>query len=202
MNVRMIHVRYDGRSYDLKAVEMNITDESNDQDVSMAVARFLEVGLDKLEAYVVERHRNGNITLRPEAVFGDSLDTSPMTTLSNGVVIANFSSPHTFKFVDGTVLPACSAERAQAMKLEAIEELSPNPYREDCVQDIRLDWCITDLIVKELEKLNALRVVNVILVPFPVMTALKNADMDIGKARVIRVADRVTKLIHTDGFCA
>ncbi len=44
--------------------------------------------------------------------------------------------------------------------------------------------------------------IDVVLVPFPVMTALKDAGISIGKARVIRVADRVTKMIHIDRFCA
>jgi hypothetical protein len=127
--------------------------------------------------------------------------TVPVVTLTNGVKVANFSSPHPFTFTDGTVLPACSAERAQATKLEAVEQESPHPTCKGVV-DIQLDWKITSYIFKELGKLDLREDVDVILVPFPVMTALKNAGIPIGKARVIRVADRVTKEIHIDRFCA
>jgi hypothetical protein len=43
---------------------------SSDRDVRSALARYFEVPLRKFAPYVVERHANGNITVRPEAVFG------------------------------------------------------------------------------------------------------------------------------------
>jgi hypothetical protein len=129
------------------------------------------------------------------------MSDSPVVTLTNGVRVANFSSPHPFTFTDGTVLPACSAERAQASKLEAIETETPHPTCSGVV-DLQLDWKITSYIVRELHKLDRNENVDIVLVPFPVMTALKNAGMPLGKARVIRNADRVKKEIHIDKFCA
>ena len=70
MLANQLHIRFEGRSYDLVMAQLNLTGDSSDGELRMAVARYLEVGLDRLEAYVVERHRTGNITLRPEAVFG------------------------------------------------------------------------------------------------------------------------------------
>lgn len=127
-------------------------------------------------------------------------DHVPVITLSNGVRVANFSSPHSFKFVDGSELPACSDERAQETKLEAVEKKVANPYC--AVIDIHLDWKVTRYVVSEMQRLQGRDDIDVILVPFPVMTALKNAGLDPGKARVIRVADRVTKEIFIDKFCA
>jgi len=67
---KMIHIRFDGRSHDLPAAELRVVDGANDAEVRQAIAGYLDIGLHRLDAYVVERHRNGNITLRPEAVFG------------------------------------------------------------------------------------------------------------------------------------
>jgi hypothetical protein len=125
----------------------------------------------------------------------------PVITLSNGVRVANFSSPHTFTFVDGRVLPACSAARAQETKLEAIERTTANFHAIQAL-DIHLSWGMTNTIHRDLCALSVREDIDVVLVPFPVMTALKDAGIAIGKARVIRVADRVTKMIHIDRFCA
>ncbi len=66
----MIHVRYEGRSWDVPAVELGIRPNTSDAEVTAAVARFLEVPVAKLASYVIEHYANGNITLRPQAVFG------------------------------------------------------------------------------------------------------------------------------------
>ena len=39
-------------------------------EVKRALARHLEVPEEKLRDYVVDRHETGNLTVRPEAVFG------------------------------------------------------------------------------------------------------------------------------------
>mgnify|MGYP001603650671 CR=1 FL=1 len=70
MFTNVIHVRFQGRSFDLPLSILDTPRVANEQDIRMAVARHLEVGLDRLEGYVLERHQNGNLTLRPEAVYG------------------------------------------------------------------------------------------------------------------------------------
>jgi hypothetical protein len=132
----------------------------------------------------------------------------PVVTLSNGVRVANFSSPHTFKFVDGTVLPACTPVRAQRLRLEAVEtKLS---HAKLPVTDVLLDWRLTGQVMTALGELERREDVDIILVPFPVMTAYKTYLFEqfghddvpnVGKMRVIRVADRVSKEIHIDRFC-
>jgi hypothetical protein len=67
---RTIHVRLDGRSSDLPADRLGITEQSTDEQVKAAVARHLEVPARRLVDAVVDRHPNGNLTIRPEAVFG------------------------------------------------------------------------------------------------------------------------------------
>ena len=42
----------------------------------------------------------------------------PRTTLSNGLVVVNFSSPHAFKFEDGSTLEACNTEHSTTLSLK------------------------------------------------------------------------------------
>ncbi len=65
-----IHVRLDGRSQRLNAAELRLPTGASDFDIKGAVARRLEVAAGNFKFHVVERHSNGNITIRPEAVFG------------------------------------------------------------------------------------------------------------------------------------
>ncbi len=67
---RVVHVRFEGRSWDITFRALDLGDLSSDNDVRRALAHHLDVPARKLAAYVVERHANGNITVRPEAVFG------------------------------------------------------------------------------------------------------------------------------------
>lgn len=64
------HVRFAGRSFDIPLAAMDLGTLSADGQIRRALARYLDVPDYKLEAYVVDRHANGNVTLRPEAVFG------------------------------------------------------------------------------------------------------------------------------------
>jgi hypothetical protein len=67
---RRVHVRFEGRSWAIALTLLDLGEMSTDVEVRAALARYLEVPATKLAPYVVERHANGNITLRPEAVFG------------------------------------------------------------------------------------------------------------------------------------
>ena len=67
---RIVHVRFEGRSRDIAFAELDVGDLSSDQDVRRALANYLDVPERKFAPYVIERHTNGNITVRPEAVFG------------------------------------------------------------------------------------------------------------------------------------
>ena len=65
-----VHVRFEGRSHRLPAGALDLGNMSSDNDVKAALSRHFDVNVAKFAAYVVERHDNGNITVRPEAVFG------------------------------------------------------------------------------------------------------------------------------------
>ena len=64
------HVRFAGRSFDIPLAALDLGALSADGHIRRAMARYLDVPENKLDAYVVDRHANGNVTLRPEAVFG------------------------------------------------------------------------------------------------------------------------------------
>jgi hypothetical protein len=66
----VVHVRFEGRSLDLPLAELDLGPAAGDADIKRAVARHLDVGEARLRDYVVDRHETGNMTIRPEAVFG------------------------------------------------------------------------------------------------------------------------------------
>ena len=66
----VIHVRFAGRSFDVPMGDLALGATSSDGVVKRALAGFLEVQERRLNDYVVDRHAIGNLTLRPEAVFG------------------------------------------------------------------------------------------------------------------------------------
>lgn len=66
----VLHLRFEGRSRDIALDILDVGVASSDEAIRNAVATFLEVQPNKLRGYVVERHESGNLTMRPEAVFG------------------------------------------------------------------------------------------------------------------------------------
>ncbi|MBI5368807.1 MAG: hypothetical protein HZA54_17360 [Planctomycetes bacterium] len=66
----VLHVRFDGVSRDLPLERLDLGPGASDETVRAAVARVLELSPERLAGYVVERHATGNLTVRPEAVFG------------------------------------------------------------------------------------------------------------------------------------
>jgi hypothetical protein len=65
-----IYIRFDGRSWDILCRDLDIGPISADDQVRQALANYFDVAPEKFRAYVIERHENGNMTVRPEAVFG------------------------------------------------------------------------------------------------------------------------------------
>jgi hypothetical protein len=66
----VLHIRFDGRSFDVPLADLDVGVASNDGDVKRALAGYLNVPEAKFRDYVVDRHETGNLTVRPEAVFG------------------------------------------------------------------------------------------------------------------------------------
>ena len=66
----VIHVRFAGRSFDVPTGQLDLGVGSSDEQIKRALAEHLGVPLARLGDYTVDRHANGNLTVRPEAVFG------------------------------------------------------------------------------------------------------------------------------------
>ncbi|MBX3249274.1 MAG: hypothetical protein KF901_19005 [Myxococcales bacterium] len=66
----MIHVRFEGRSYDFDLAELPLNAALTDQTIKQRVAQKLDVGLDRLASYVVDRSPTGHVIVRPEALYG------------------------------------------------------------------------------------------------------------------------------------
>ena len=65
-----VHVRFEGHSYNVNAAEFNLSPQPSDAEVRLALAVFFEAPISRLAPYVIERHGNGNLTVRPEEVIG------------------------------------------------------------------------------------------------------------------------------------
>ena len=127
-------------------------------------------------------------------------------TLSNGIRVANFSSPHPFNFIDGTVIERCDAARVAGLALDTDKSVeTPSPCGR--WQDVRIVWDMPQAVEEALDVLQEDPDVDIVLVPLPVMTAIKavrerpDGGLLWSKARVVRVASRETKAIHIDKFC-
>ena len=68
--VAVVHIRFEGRSLDIPQGDLDVGTASSDNEIKRALARHLEVPEAKLRDYVIDRHETGNMTVRPEAVFG------------------------------------------------------------------------------------------------------------------------------------
>jgi hypothetical protein len=66
----VLHVRFDGRSLDVPLSDLDVGTVSEDCEIKRALARHLRVAEGTLHDYTVDRHETGNLTVRPEAVFG------------------------------------------------------------------------------------------------------------------------------------
>lgn len=66
----VLHIRFEGRSFDIPLSDLDVGVVSSDADVKRALAGYLDVAETKFRDYVVDRHETGNLTVRPEAVFG------------------------------------------------------------------------------------------------------------------------------------
>ena len=68
--VKVVHIRFEGRSVDIPQGDLDVGAGSSDNEIKRALAQYLETPEAKLRDYVIDRHDTGNMTVRPEAVFG------------------------------------------------------------------------------------------------------------------------------------
>ncbi|HEY9705872.1 MAG TPA: hypothetical protein V6C58_25780 [Allocoleopsis sp.] len=66
----MVHIRLNGRSYDINEGQLNLTANMNDNTIKERVSKYFDVGVTQLESYVIDRRPSGDLIIRPEAVYG------------------------------------------------------------------------------------------------------------------------------------
>ena len=122
----------------------------------------------------------------------------PKTTLTTGINIVNFSSPHKFYFDDGSTLGGVDPDTCRLLSIERKTEERPS----ECGKfiDCSVSFQMTDAAQEQIDFLNADPDIDIILVSLPVLTAIKAAGYSIGKCRVCLLADRVEKRIYHNKF--
>lgn len=134
--------------------------------------------------------------------------------LKNGLRVGNFSSPHDFKFDDGSILPAVSDKDAERLKVNFIETEIPANIHEDLgIKLISLDFKLSDEVIDRMSEWETFQkdgFVDVVLIPLPMLTAMKNdtdrlfTNTEIllqSPFRCIRIEDRINKLVSSSKFC-
>ncbi|MBA2679397.1 MAG: hypothetical protein H0U76_13485 [Ktedonobacteraceae bacterium] len=66
---RAIHVRFDGRSEELTAMQLNLANTASDAQIKHAVASHFDLPQSYLDDHVVV-HTSTAIIVRPEAIYG------------------------------------------------------------------------------------------------------------------------------------
>ncbi|MCT7975794.1 hypothetical protein [Laspinema olomoucense] len=66
----MVHIRFEGRSYDVTETQIGITESMTDTAIKQQLARHFEVSGDRFNDYVCDRRPSGDLIVRPEAVYG------------------------------------------------------------------------------------------------------------------------------------
>lgn len=100
----------------------------------------------------------------------------PTVTLRNGLIVANFASPHRISFEDGSVLEACSSKRSKSLLLEKVERTRESTsINGTTIIAVNFHFRITPAIINSLDILHSSGYarVNIVLVSVPVMIAIK-----------------------------
>ncbi len=137
-----------------------------------------------------------------------------IVTLKNGLRVGNFSSPHDFKFDDGTILPAVSDEEAEQLKINFVERSDAHSSQQadktyKVWWDVTLDFKLTGNVHQAIsgwEEAYEKHEVDIVLIPLPMLTAMKNNNRYNSRIsnmpfRCIRIEDRTNKLVSSEKFC-
>lgn len=72
LRLPQVHIRFNGISYDTDYADLDLTEDSNDNVIREAAARYLDAPASKLTNFVIDRNtETGDITIHPQAVFGN-----------------------------------------------------------------------------------------------------------------------------------
>jgi len=65
----MVHVRFEGHSYDITK-EQGLTAQMNNNAIKERLAQYFEVPFNRFESYIIDHRPSGDLLIRPEAVYG------------------------------------------------------------------------------------------------------------------------------------
>ena len=130
----------------------------------------------------------------------------PVTTLKNGLVVGNFSSPHDFNFDTGEILKACDPERSERLKVDFIPNISIQNIRGIEIKNNSLTFGLTPELKEEVVKILMSRNnADIILIPLPMIQAIKKdmPDLNISETqfRGVKMKSRTEKLTLSQEFC-
>ena len=130
----------------------------------------------------------------------------PVTTLKNGLVVGNFSSPHDFNFDTGEILKACDPERSERLKVDFISNISIQNIRGIEIKNNSLTFGLTPELKEEVVKILMSRNnPDIILIPLPMIQAIKKdmPDLNISETqfRGVKMKSRTEKLTLSQEFC-
>lgn len=128
----------------------------------------------------------------------------PIISLSNGLRVGNFSSPHSFLFEDGCVLPACSEDRSRALNIDMLETpVKTLNIQNTDVKFITIDARISPNVIDEIEQILMVEKVDIVIVPRSVLEALHYWELSNTYITFCtgRLKDRIHKILYIDKFC-
>jgi hypothetical protein len=136
----------------------------------------------------------------------------PVTTLKNGLIVGNFSSPHEFNFDTGETLTACDPERSERLKVDFIPNISIQNIRGIEIKNNSLSFGLSPELKREIGIIlenNFMGGKNhnpdIILIPLPMIQAMKKEipDLNISETpfRGIKMKSRTEKLTLSQEFC-
>lgn len=66
----MVHIRFEGRSYDLAENQLGIAAGMGDKAIKERLAQHFDVKGYRFESYILDPPPSGDLIVRPEAVYG------------------------------------------------------------------------------------------------------------------------------------
>lgn len=126
------------------------------------------------------------------------LTQAPIVTLSNGLKVANFCDESTMQFSDGNILLAVENDRFEVLSPK--HQIIPTAGKKNTI-DLHTSYKNDSRIKEEMMALDGRNDIDIVLVPIPVMEALKEWGYDIAKSKArTKCFDKITRTLRIDQF--
>ena len=68
---KFLHVRLDGKTKEFALADLSLSNKAADDDIIAVLAKHLRIEVERFSLFRVERTKEGNIFIRPDALFSD-----------------------------------------------------------------------------------------------------------------------------------